>query len=137
MRDRQSTYTYDGLGNPITEQTRSQYYTNQTNVTKDYIYDYTEEVPSDGVIVDYTYGDAKERMEAVITSTSVYNQTRKIYNISTDERGSSRWALDDVGNVMAKTSYDAWGSVTENNAVSLSPYIEDINLTESFTGYLY
>ncbi|MCR5737713.1 MAG: RHS repeat-associated core domain-containing protein, partial [Eubacterium sp.] len=72
-----------------------------------------------------------------ITSTSVYNQTRKIYNISTDERGSSRWALDDVGNVMAKTSYDAWGSVTENNAVSLSPYIEDINLTESFTGYLY
>ncbi|MCR5737315.1 MAG: ParB N-terminal domain-containing protein, partial [Eubacterium sp.] len=42
-----------------------------------------------------------------------------------------------VGNVMAKTSYDAWGSVTENNAVSLSPYIEDINLTESFTGYLY
>nr|MCR5737294.1 hypothetical protein [Eubacterium sp.] len=83
--------------------------TKQSNLTTDYIYDYTEEVPtvlskvrSDGVTVDYTYGDAKERLEAVITSTSVYNQTRKIYNISTDERGSSRWALDDVGNVMAK-----------------------------------
>ena len=144
LKDIQSTYTYDGLGNPVKEQSRSTYYSKQTNLTTEYIYDYTEEVPtvlseirSDGVTIDYTYGDSKERLEAVVTSTSVYNQSEKTYNISTDERGSSRWALDDVGNVKAKTSYDAWGNVTENTAISLSSYMDDINLTESFTGYIY
>ena len=73
LRDRQSTYAYDGLGNPVSEQSKYTYNTKQTNITTEYIYDYTEEVPtvlsevrSDGVTVDYTYGDAKERLEAVV-----------------------------------------------------------------------
>ena len=84
LRDIQSTYAYDGLENPVSEQTRSQYYTNQTNVTTDYICDYTEEVPtvlsevwSDGVTVDYTYGNAKRSAKKFNTALFLFTGLNK------------------------------------------------------------
>ena len=104
------------------------------------MWDYTEKYPvlleekeSDGTIVRYTYAGNRERVNADVAAKGD-NAKTQIYSLYTDRLGSTRWALDENAEVVAKTEYDAWG---KPETETVSSKLNGINISKSYTGYVY
>ncbi|MFR5487601.1 hypothetical protein [Eubacterium sp.] len=134
-----SAYEYDGLGNR-TKETITTGLIKKKKKEKEYVWDYTEKYPvlleekeSDGTIVRYTYAGNRERVNADVVAKGD-NAKTQIYSLYTDRLGSTRWALDENAEVVAKTEYDAWG---KPETETVSSKLNGINNSKSYTGYVY
>jgi RHS repeat-associated protein len=159
----EKVYTYDGLGNT----TKIVSTNDGSTETKTYKYDLTNPNPivlqettttensNSEVTVDisYVYGAKDEKVVANVQSYTNPNNEQhektssndlqesvpvvKSYNLETDYLGSTRWATDANGEVVASTQYNDWGEVTDNNTLLESDSLISVNLTASYTGYIY
>ena len=102
-RNQSSIYNFNGLG-VLTSNI-------QNNITKDYIIDYTAQVPrelaevQENISIAYNYG-GRNRLSANVQDSALYYHN--------DMLGSARYLTDSTGMVQATTLYDEWGGITKN-----------------------
>ncbi len=115
--------------------------------TKKYTYDYTGEIPqllendsSKGTTVDYVYGHGKTGV--VVTNPNADDGEdstegfRRSYHLSTDKNGTTKFATNQKGEVVGKTTYGTWADVESVEKIRISDTI-DVDVTSSYTGYVY